>query len=27
VRIDGTPVERDTGHGFDHFTGGAPGPR
>jgi len=27
VRIDGTPVERDIGHGFDHFTGGAPGLR
>jgi thiamine-monophosphate kinase len=27
VRVDGAPVEREAGHGFDHFTGGAPGPR
>ena len=27
VRIDGTPVERDAGHGFDHFGGGPPGSR
>jgi thiamine-monophosphate kinase len=27
VRVDGTPLERDSGHGFDHFAGGAPGPR
>ncbi len=26
MRIDGTPVERDTGHGFDHFTGRGAGP-
>jgi thiamine-monophosphate kinase len=27
VRIDGQPPRRDTGHGFDHFAGAAPGPR
>jgi thiamine-monophosphate kinase len=26
VRVDGAPVERDSGHGFDHFAGGAPAP-
>lgn len=27
VRVDGDPVERDAGHGFDHFAGGPPGSR
>ena len=27
VRVDGAPIERDSGHGFDHFAGGAPAPR
>jgi thiamine-monophosphate kinase len=27
VRVDGAPVERDAGHGFDHFAGGPPAPR
>jgi thiamine-monophosphate kinase len=27
VRVDGAPVERDAGHGFDHFAGGSPAPR
>jgi thiamine-monophosphate kinase len=26
VRVDGDPVGRDAGHGFDHFAGGAGGP-
>ena len=26
VRVDGAPVERDSGHGFDHFAGGARAP-
>ena len=26
VRVDGAPVERDSGHGFDHFAGGAQTP-
>jgi thiamine-monophosphate kinase len=26
VRVDGDPVGRDAGHGFDHFARGAAGP-